>query len=73
MQSVPGQRCLSCVCSLWPSGSMQGMFPPSEVVSYLQSSHPGQREDLYVLNHEVLKGKNKSIQPVHDVAEEGTK
>lgn len=73
MQSVHGQRCVCCVCSLWPPGSLWRMCPQFEIVSYLQSGHPGKCEDFHVLNRDVPKGKDKSIQLTHNTAEEENK
>jgi len=40
------------------------MCPQFEIVSYLQSSHPGNCEDLHVLNNDIPKGKDKFVQLV---------
>uniref|UniRef100_A0A8V1A3R9 RING-type E3 ubiquitin transferase n=1 Tax=Gallus gallus TaxID=9031 RepID=A0A8V1A3R9_CHICK len=57
VQSVHGQGCVCCICSLWSPGSLWRMCPQLETVSYLQSSHPRKCEDFHVLNHNVQKGK----------------
>lgn len=70
VQSVPGQRCVCGVCSVWPPGSLWRMCPQFEIVSHLQSSHPEKCEDFHVLNHDEPKWKDKSVRLTRNTSEE---